>query len=47
MERNWKQTKDKANKLGKSVEQILKEKGWDNEKILNVIQRIKNQGIEP
>ena len=47
LERNWNQAKDKANKLGKSVEQILKEKGWDNEKILNVIQRIKNQGIEP
>ncbi|MBV6479652.1 MAG: hypothetical protein HGGPFJEG_02439 [Ignavibacteria bacterium] len=47
IQRNWNQAKEKALKIGKSVQQILKQMGWSEEKISSLLERIKKQGIEP
>jgi len=47
LERNWNQAKEKASKIGKSIEFILKQRGWNTEKISNLFERLKQQGIEP
>jgi len=47
LQRNWKQAKEKATKLGKSISQVLRERGWSSEKISKLIDRVKSQGIDP